>query len=84
MTEESQIQEETVSSLSEVVKEDISKKMDTTVDEEKTNTETNENDMKGITSIFHNSILLNLLHHLRGGVVFGTKNEIAKLCLETQ
>lgn len=84
MTEESQIQEETVSSLSEVVKEDISKKMDTTVDEEKTNTETNENDMKGIISIFHNSILLNLLHHLRGGVVFGTQNEIAKLCLVTQ
>lgn len=48
---ESQIQEETVSSLSEVVKEDISKKMDTTFDEEKTtNTETNENDMKVETS----------------------------------
>ena len=73
MTEESQIQEETVSSLSEVVKEDISKKMDTTVDEEKTNTETNENDMKGIISIFHNSILLNLLHHLRGGLFLAQK-----------
>ena len=71
---ESQIQEETVSSLSEVVKEDISKKMDTTVDEEKTtNTETNENDMKGIISIFHNSILLNLLHHLRGGLFLAQK-----------
>ena len=48
---ESQIQEETISSLSEVVKEDISKNGDTTttvVDEEKTKAETNENDMKGI------------------------------------
>ena len=46
---ESQIQEETISSLSEVVKEDKNGDTTTTVvDEEKTKAETNENDMKGI------------------------------------